>query len=238
MTALDRRSALPLWAQLAEDLRAQAVAGAFRDRLPTEDELTVTYGVSRNTVREALRRLRDDGVIERTRGRGTFLAKVDIEQPLSGHYSLARSLQDQGLTEHSEVRILDTRPAGPAAEALELAPGEPVVHIERLRFAGDEPLALDRSWLPAGLAEPLLNADLGHGSLYDALLDRCGVRVTGGWERITPTIPTAAERRDLRQPRPHASFAVERLARSGPQAIEWRRSLIRGDRYRFTTRWP
>jgi len=238
VTALDRRSALPLWAQLADDLRAKAAAGEFRDRLPTEDELTARYGVSRNTVREALRRLREDGIIERTRGRGTFLAKVDIEQPLHGHYSLARSIQDQGLAEHSEVRVLDTRPAGPAAEALQLAADAPVVHIERLRFAGDEPLALDRSWLPAGLTERLLDADLRHGSLYDALLERCGLRVTGGWERITPTIPTAAERRDLRLPRPHASFAVERLTRSGDQPVEWRRSLVRGDRYRFATQWP
>lgn len=238
MTTLDRGSALPLWAQLAEDLRAKAVAGEFSDRLPTEDELTASYGVSRNTVREALRRLRDDGIIERTRGRGTFLAKVDIEQPLAGHYSLARSIQDQGLAEHSEVRVLDTRPAGSAAEALELAPGAPVVHIERLRFAGGEPLALDRSWLPAALTTPLLAAALRHGSLYDALLDRCGLRVTGGWERITPTIPTAAERRALRLPRPHAAFDVERLTRSGDRPIEWRRSLVRGDRYRFTTQWP
>jgi GntR family transcriptional regulator len=238
VTELDRRSALPLWAQLAEDLRAKAMAGDFNERLPTEDELTGTYRVSRNTVREALRRLRDDGIIERTRGRGTFLAKVDIEQPLPGHYSLARSIQDQGLAEHSEVRVLDTRPAGPAAVPLDLAPDEPVVHIERLRYAGDEPLAVDRSWLPAGLAEPILDADLGHGSIYDALLEASGVRVTGGWERITPTIPSAAERRDLRLARPHACFAVERLARSGPRPVEWRRSLIRGDRYRFTTQWP
>jgi GntR family transcriptional regulator len=238
VTGLDRRSALPLWAQLAEDLRAKAMAGDFSERLPTEDELTVTYGVSRNTVREALRRLREDGIIERTRGRGTFLANVDIEQPLPGHYSLARSIQDQGLDEHSEVRVLDTRPAGPAAVPLDLAPDEAVVHIERLRFAGDEPLAVDRSWLPAGLAERILDADLGHGSIYDALLEASGVRVTGGWERITPTIPSPAERRDLRLARPHACFAVERLARSGPQPVEWRRSLIRGDRYRFTTQWP
>jgi len=140
-------------------------------------------------MREALRRLRGDGIIERTQGRGTFLAKVDIEQPLAGHYSLARSIQDQGLAEHSEVRVLDTRPAGPAAEPLELAPDARVVHIERLRLAGDEPLALDRSWLPAGLSEALLGADLRHGSLYDAVRDTCGLRVTGGWERITPTIP-------------------------------------------------
>jgi GntR family transcriptional regulator len=189
-------------------------------------------------VREALRRLREDGIIERTRGRGTFLAKVDIEPLLAGHYRLARSIQDQGLAEHSEVRVLDTRAAGPAAEPLGLGPDEPVVHIERLRFAGDEPLALDRSWLPAGLTEPLLDADHRQGSLYGALLGTCGLRVTGGWERITPTIPTSAERRDLRLPRSHASFAGERLTRSGDQPIEWRRSLVRGDRYRFTTQRP
>lgn len=238
MTALDRRSAVPLWAQLADDLRARAASGAFADRLPTEEELTSSYGVSRNTVREALRRLREDGLIQRERGRGTFLAKVEIEQPLPGHYSLARSIEAQGLDEHSEVLVTDVRAAGDAGEMLAVPPDEDVLFIERLRFAGPGPLALDRSWLPAALTRGLLEADLTRGSLYDALQDGCGVQVTSGWERITPMIPTPDERAALQLSRRQAAFAVERLTRAGARPIEWRQSLVRGDRYRFVSQWP
>jgi GntR family transcriptional regulator len=113
-----------------------------------------------------------------------------------------------------------------------------VVYVERLRFAGPDPLALDRSWLPGSVTGGLLEVVLSHGSLYDALHDRCGLQVTSGWERITPTIPSPPERAALQLPTRRAVFAVEQLARAGAQPIEWRHSLVRGDRYRFVSQWP
>lgn len=88
------------------------------------------------------------------------------------------------------------------------------------------------------MAGGLLEVDLGHGSLYDALRDRCGLQVTSGWERITPTIPSPAERSALRLPNRQAVFSVERLTRAAARPVEWRHSLVRGDRYRFTSQWP
>lgn len=237
MTPLDRTNPLPLWAQLADDLRRRAATGAFADRLPSEADLVAEYDVSRNTVREAMRRLGDEGMVRRQRGRGTTLVDVPIERALPGLYSLARTIEGQGLEERSEVVAADVRPAGEAAGLLEVAPAADVVYLERLRFAGDEPLALDRSWLPADAARPLLGADLSRGSLYDALRQRCGSPVTGGWERITPAVPRGPDRAALRLPSGRAAFLLERLARSGDRPVEWRRSLVRGDRYRFTSTW-
>jgi DNA-binding GntR family transcriptional regulator len=56
--------------------------------------------------------------------------------------------------------------------------------MERIRLAGDEPLALDTVWLPAHLGAPLLEADFTHTGLYDELAARAGVRVDGGREHI------------------------------------------------------
>ena len=60
---LDRSYPLPLWAQIDADLRRRLRAGAFQDRFPGELELAAEYGVSRQTVRDALRRLRGEGVL-------------------------------------------------------------------------------------------------------------------------------------------------------------------------------
>lgn len=237
MNGLDRTSPLPLWAQLAAELRAGIATGDFHHRFPTEEELTARYGVSRNTVREAVRRLRDEGLVERQQGRGTFVAAAEIEQPLRGLYSLARSIQASGLDEHSELVILDQRLAGDRAKLLDLAADEPVIYLERLRFAGDEPLALDRSWLPADRARPLLDADLSRGSLYDVLEHQGGARATGGWERIRSVNPTRADRAALRLPARQAALAVERLVLAGDRPLEWRESLVRGDRYSFVSEW-
>lgn len=235
--ALDRRSPLPLWAQLLADLRRRVAAGAFVDGFPTDEELQRRYGVSRHTVREAARRLQADGVIVRERGRRSSLAGSVLEQPLQGLYSLARTAEDLGLAERSEVLALRSEPAGAAAGPLGLAPDDEVVHVERLRHVGEDPLSLHRSWLPADLVAGLAGCDLRAGSLYDALAAACGVRVTGGWERIRPGIPEPAVRRCLGLRTGTAVLVVERLALAGSVPVEWRHSIVRGDRYCFRADW-
>ena len=235
---LDRTSPVPLWAQLEADLRGRLLTGEFDEAFPTENELVGHYDVSRHTVREAVGRLTAAGLLERRRGRGTRVTPAGVEQPLHSFYSLARTLADQGLDEHSEVLALESGSDSEAAERLGVRPGSRLVRVERLRFAGDEPLALDRSWLPFELARPLLKADLRQGSLYDALAELSGARVAGGTERISPVVPDRADRSLLRLPSGEAALLVDRLVHDGSgRRVEWRRSLIRGDRYAFTAAW-
>jgi GntR family transcriptional regulator len=238
VTTLDRRSPVPLWAQLADELRRAAAEVAYAERFPTELELVDRYGVSRNTVREAMRRLRDEGLIDRQRGRGTTLVASQIEQPLAGFYSLARTIEEQGLDEHSVVVDRRVEPAGEHAGDLGLAAADEVVYVERIRFAGPEPISVDRSWLPARFAPSLLEADLTHGSLYDVLADHDGVRVNGGTERISPCLPDPGDRAALGLARGTAAFRVERLVAAGAVPVEQRVSIIRGDRYSYVARWP
>ena len=71
---VDRDSALPLWAQVLGDLRRRLARGEFTGSAsPATTSSAEHYGVSRHTVREAVRRLQDEGVVERGRGRGTFV---------------------------------------------------------------------------------------------------------------------------------------------------------------------
>ncbi len=178
---MDRSSALPLWAQLHADLVRRIAAGEFAEEFPGEHALTASYGLSRHTVREALRRLRNDGALVAERGRATRLADVPaIEQPLGALYSLFRAVEANGVTQHSIVRALDLRTEPAAASTLDLSPDAPLVYLERLRMADDLPLALDSVWLPADVAEPLLSADFTHTALYIELETRCGIRLTGG----------------------------------------------------------
>jgi GntR family transcriptional regulator len=236
---VDRSNPLPLWAQVLADLRARMASGEFRERFPTDDELAAAYGVSRQTVREAVRRLQGEGLVERTRGRGTTLAEPVLEQPLRALYSLAQTVSHHGLTERNEILAAERRTApDDVAEVLELRRGDDVVFLERLRFADEEPISLERSWLPWSVARGILRADLEHGPLYDALAEVCGLRVTSGSERIAPVVPPAADRDLLRMPARTAAFLVERTALAGVRPVEFRRATVRGDRYRFVAEWP
>lgn len=226
---IDRASPLPLWAQILDDLRAELAAGAFADRFPTDVELVTRYGVSRQTVREAIRRLSDAGLVERTRGRGT---RVREFQQIGGSLeSLYERIEAQGAAQRSVVRVGDRRTDPVVAAHLDLPAGAALVHIERLRLADDEPLALDRAWLPADVGDGLLTADLSHSGIYRELLRSRGVEVDQATEQIRPVLPNAGDRRTLKLPQGVAAFSIERLSRSAGRPIEWRRSVVRGDRY-------
>ncbi len=236
---LDRSSPLPLWAQLVDDLRRRLLDGAFEDHFPTDEELTREYEVSRQTVRESVRHLTAEGLVVRQRGRGTSVAPPVLEQPLHSLYSLASTVRAGGIEERSEVLAAERRRAeADVAAQLGVGADDEVVFVERLRFAGADPIAWDRSWLPADRTEALLDADLSSGGLYDVLATHCSLRITGGWERIRPVVPEPSERRLLRLPPTMAAFSIERLALVGDTPIEWRNSLIRGDRYVLFAQWP
>ncbi len=235
---LDRTSPLPLWAQLENALRLRLAGGEFDDGFPTEADLIEEYGVSRPTVRQAVGALTDDGLLVRTRGRGTEVVSAPVEQSLPGAYSMAKAISASGQTERSRVLAAERAvPPPDVAERLDLAPGAEAIRVERVRLADDEPLAVDRSWFPVAVAEVLLDLDLTSGSLYDMLAERTGARPTGGEEEIRPTRPDATERALLGLPTDGLAFEVVRMLWSGPAPFEHRVSTIRADRYRLTNRW-
>lgn len=234
---IDRRSGIPLWEQIIGDLRARLGAGEFDERFPSDVELVRHYGVSRQTVREAVRRLQDEGRLERTRGRGSFVRHKPVEAQMGTLYSLFRVAEEQGFVQDSRVRHLEARLNSEAAAMLGLAPDEPLLYLERLRLIDAKPVVLDCSWLPASLAGPLIDVDFGHTALYRELEDRCGIRPDTGWERLSPVLPTPEQRQLLGLARSAPAFAFERLACQGDLKVEWRHGVIRADRFEFVARW-
>ena len=235
--ALDRESPLPLWSQIETDLRRRLVAGEFDERFPTDHELTEAYAVSRHTVREAIRHLNQSGVLRRERGKGTVVDQAEFEQSLGTLYSLFRSIEDAGVIQTSEVLTLATVENAAAAEQLQLPADAPLVLVERLRLAGGAPLAVDRAWLGADIGHALLEVDFTHTALYDELQRLGHPTPTRGWERITPIIPDGDDRRRLQMKATDAAFFIERLGCVEDRPLEWRTTVIRGDRYRFVADW-
>lgn len=231
---LRRSTRVPLWQQLLADLRARLADGEFTSTFPGELELVEQYKVSRHTVREALRHLRAEGIVTAARGRRPRLASVKIEQPLGALASLFAAVEARGLEQRTVVRSLDVRADGVVATHLGLEETTPLVYLERLRLAGEEPLALDRVWLPEPAGRPLLDADFTHTALYDELAVHCGIRLTGGREQVHAVLPTRRERDLLHLPSTAALLMVERTGCLHGRPLEFRHTLVRGDRYAIT----
>jgi len=236
--ALDRTSPMPLWAQLESDLKRRLDAGEFDDGVfPTDLMLTQDYSVSRHTVREAVRQLNKTGVLKRERGRGTVVNRAEFEQSLGTLYSLFQSVESTGVEQTSQVLELDVVTDTIAASHLGVPEKTQLVLVARLRLADGSPLAIDRAWLPLAIAKPLLEADWTHTALYDELRKAGATAPTHGWERLSPIIPSAADRKKLDLKKTEAAFHLERLGAHDGSAVEWRTTVIRGDRFRFVSEW-
>lgn len=237
MAAIDRNSPMPLWAQVLEDLRRRLEAGEFAEGFPTDNELMQHYEVSRHTAREAVRRLQDEGTVSRERGRGTFVRTPSIEQGTGALYSLFRSLESRGIEQRSRVLEMAEVNGGAVADRFGLPADTSLVRLERLRFADDVPLAHDVVWIPSSVGGPLLEVDFTHTALYDELQERCGVRPRSGTERIGTELPPRSERELLRIGAKQPVFRIQRQSFDGDEMIEWRETLVRGDRYTFVASW-
>ncbi|MEX2586754.1 MAG: GntR family transcriptional regulator [Actinomycetota bacterium] len=234
---LDRNSPLPLWAQLVDELTRRMAAGAFIDRLPTDQELAATYQVGRATVREAVRRLGETFQIDRQRGKGTFVRQSQFEQPVGTMYSLFQAIEGQGIEQKSVVRSCGLKVDAMVAAGLGVAADLPLFYLERLRLAGGIPLALDRVWMPADLAAPVMDSDFTHTALYAELKEKAGIVATRGEERIHPIIPIPAVAKLLEMPKGTAAFAIERRTWTGDRPLEHRDTILRGDRHAFVSIW-
>lgn len=231
---LVRGSSASLWSQLLADLRERLAMGEFTTTFPGEMALVDEYSVSRHTVREALRHLRAEGTVTAARGRKPRLAEAEVEQPLGALTSLFAEVEARGMEQRSVVRFLELRRDGVLATRLGLEESTPLVYLERVRLAGAEPLALDRVWLPASVAAPLLEVDFTHTALYTELLSHCGIALTGGREQVRAVVPSRGERALLHVPHGVALLAVERTGCLQGRPIELRHTLVRGDRFAVT----
>jgi len=229
---------LPLYQRIVLDLRDQVARGGLMpgDRVETELELMARYGVSRATVRQALGRLITDGSLEIRRGLGTYVRAKAVEHSLGGFYTFSREIERHGMRPGTRVMDLRVESASQeVAEHLGLPAGSPVVALSRIRLADDDPLVTETSYLPAARFPGLQHVDFTRARLYDTLAEAYGVRPVRASETFEPVLLTAAEAAVLGGARRDPALRVERIAFDAQGTIiEYCRSTLRGDRYRYS----
>lgn len=233
----DRSSPLPLWSQVCTDLRRRIENDEFENGFPGELTLTEEYEVSRHTIREALRVLRSEGILRSERGRATTIEAPRYRQSLGTLYSLFNTIESQGVSQRSEVRRLARTTNAVIASHLSLADSTPLIVLERIRFADNEALAHDTSWLPESMAGPLITADFTASGLYAELSQQCEVVIDSGRERVTALRAPRHISALLTIPAGAAVLHIERTAFAQGNPAEWRETYIRGDRFSLEATW-
>jgi GntR family transcriptional regulator len=216
-------------------LRQQIHADAYPDALPAEHELAAEFAVSRNTIREALTVLKNEGLIDRGPRVGTHVAQRKYEHGLDALLGLKETFKHLGEV-RNEVRAAMRVTAPPSvARRLGLEPGEQAVFVERLRYLGDLPLSLDLTYLAPDIGARILEYPLENSlekqDLF-ALIEQVSGQRLGSAALALEAIPADAHSAAaLQVPDGSALLMLERLTSlddGRPVDLEYIR--MRGDR--------
>jgi GntR family transcriptional regulator len=238
-TAVDHRpsahTAEPLYAKLRDYLRQQILSGTLHasDRLPSEQMLVRQFDVSRVTVRQALRELRNEGLIRSAQGKGCFVSPQGVQDSRS-MVGFHQSMATLGFLATSEVLSVTERFASTeVAQALGLSRRAPVLELRRMRRLNGEPVSCEIRHFPQHIGRHLKSCDLTRDVL-PLLASNCGIRPSRAEVRVeaVPCRPEHAIRLKLRKGEPVLSiYRVTFDLRE--RAIDYQRLYCRGDAYRF-----
>ena len=229
---LDEDHSLPLYQQLQRGLRRAIEMKLLvaEDALPPERDLAEEFAVSRITVRKALDGLVSEGLLTRRQGSGTFVASR-VEKSFSKLSSFTEDMTTRGKSPRSVWLKKSQSVVSPEeAMATGFAPGTPVYHFNRLRYADDTPMSLEFCTLPTFV---LPSIDAVQSSLYDAL-EKAGYRPQRALQRLRAVLVTAQQTELLHGKEGDAGLLVERRGfLADGRIIEFSQSFYCGDTYDF-----
>jgi GntR family transcriptional regulator len=233
-----QHSAIPAYQRIQSSIRKRIDAGQLRpgDPVTSERDLAKLHEVSLMTARHALASLEREGIVERRRGIGTFVAEPKI------HFNKLMSYTEQmaarSLVAASKIlfgKMIDDEPE--VAARLALAPADSIFKLQRLRHADQEPFALETCYVSAVQFPALLSAPLNRDSLFAILERDYGVKLGYADEEIDATAADPQTSELLNVPRREPLLRIRQLIYStNGKPLMYVLGIYRSDRHNFVIR--
>lgn len=242
MARIQKDSVVPFYFQLSEILKTEISSGVYSpDKfLPSERMLCNTYSVSRATVRQAVQILKEQGLIEKLRGVGTRILRSKVEQDLLGFHNFDFQMKQRGYS--AEVKLLNfdvCRAPSSVQSIIRLNPEERVTHVFRLRLVEEEPLFLERIYLPESIFPNMQPVYFESTHVFGNIIqNQYNIKIGEAQVYLEPIILDAHERRLLKVDKtPAAGLLFERVSYDDQRhPLVFTKRVFRGDRCRHLLR--
>ena len=239
--SIDFESSVPYYIQLIDLLKKQIVERKLLpgDQIPSEHELCEIYGVSRTVVRQALSEMHLADLIERRKGKGTFVAEVkDVKVEESLMQNLIGFHQDMSLKGLSAKSIvlhnIVTKANEKVAKYLEIPVGTEVTEIQRLRFVNSKLNHFVTTYIPYSMCPKLVSTNLEDRSLYEYLENECGILIVRGRRYVEAVAANETEALLLGVEKGAPLLLLDSVSFDEKgRCIEYYHALHRGDFSRF-----
>ncbi|MDO9545711.1 MAG: GntR family transcriptional regulator [Pelolinea sp.] len=239
---IDKDLPIPYYYQIVQTLRESIndlgePDGNKKIALPSEPELCDLFSVNRGTIRHALQVLEREGLIYREKGKGTFIRRRRVEMDLSYLCSTTEDMKNRGWEPSTEIiNIEKIIPSFHVQTSLKLPDGAEVWSVLRCRSANDEPISLQRAYVPLVLMPDLDKRELS-GSFYEIWKKQYQIYPNEGEQTIRTRTATEEEATLLAIDGNSPIFEITRITVDiNGTPIEYLVSLWRGDRYDFFVR--
>jgi len=228
---LDNNNPIPLHVQLKNLLKNEILQGDFREKIPSERELIIRFEVSRATVRKAISELVRDGVLEKKHGKGTFISHRPVEEWLGNLSTYNEIIDNMGMKPTTRLLYQGVEDSSGIVSML----GEDKLYvIERLRFADNVPIAVEKQYYPLKIGLELAKFDLNNAVLYDLLELSLGIKLWEAEQIISSSLPTKNEAVNLDISENNGVLVTERITYDPEgNAVEYLRGVFREDMYAF-----
>lgn len=226
----------PVYIQIHDQIRQQIEDGKWLvgDRLPSERELSITFNVSRMTLRQAIQTLSDEGILERRIGSGTYVAREKVQEKMTGTTSFSEIMLAQGKTPSSKtVSYFLTSPSSSEMEKLHLTPKDKIIRMERIRYADNLPICFEVASIPHQLVKDFTKKGITE-SLYQTLKENSDNTIDKAEQKVTAVVASEriAELLEIKKGEP--ILRVKQISYLGDgQAFEYVRSQYVGSRFEF-----
>ncbi|MBE9390263.1 GntR family transcriptional regulator [Vagococcus salmoninarum] len=227
---------LPVYIQIHDKIREEIESGKWKvgERLPSERELSITFGVSRMTLRQAVQTLADEGILERKIGSGTYVASKKVQETMSGTTSFSEIIIAQGKQPSSKTTsYFVTKPSSSEMETLQLKDEELLLRMERVRYADDVPICFEVTSIPYHLIKNYNKKEVTH-SLYQTIIEHGEYKIGKALQGVSAMVASEqiAEHLDIKK-----GDAILRLRQTtyfdDGTPFEYVRSQYVGNRFEF-----
>jgi GntR family transcriptional regulator len=234
---LDKNSPRPLYVQLDALFRSAIENNEWRpnDMIPSELELSRIYGVSRMTTRSVITQLVRDGLLRRVQGKGTFVVEPKISAKSPAYMGVREQLERMGYQTQTQLLNFHIARAGTRlSTALEVESGAPLYYIQRLRYAGNEPISLHESYLPQELCPNLTSEQMETEQLCVILKERYNLTAAFVSETLESVSARQEEAKLLNVEKRFPLLLLEDINKSKDERIfEYTKVLFRGDKIKL-----
>jgi GntR family transcriptional regulator len=234
---LNKDSYIPYYLQIYNDLKNRIDSMVYKPgaMLPSENELVEEFDVTRVTVRNAMKKLKDEGKIRTEKGKGSFVNYPKIVQNLDKIYSIGRDFDKEGYKLQDEkIEIFKELPNCAVREHLQLEADEAVICIKIVRGLEGIPVVCQMSYLPVNIVPEVKLSDLKASTIYRVLEMKYDIKLMKAKEYLDPIVADEYYSDILDVDVNTPLFMTERITYGDfEKPVEYRKCVIRSDKFRF-----